>query len=116
MAIKTIVGITPYWYTPETEKEESNPARFRLVPLNSEQLDQAMEGAKIEDNGLSRLTPTGIRSALVAGISEWENVESESGALPCIPANHKYLPWVLRLSLASEIVNSAMLREGDLKN
>jgi len=116
MAIKTIVGITPYWYTPDEEKEESNPARFRLVPLNSEQLDQAMEGAKIEGDGLLRLTPNGIRAALAAGISEWENVASDEGALPCIQANHKYLPWVLRMSLASEIVNSAMLREGDLKN
>jgi len=117
MAITVKKTLGSEWYTPASEKESEEPARFKLKDLNREQLDDAMNGAMMDDKGSFRLSPQGTRSALKNGIEEWEGVEDESGEkLKCTFVNHRYLPWQLGQELAAEIVTKAMLGDPEEKN
>lgn len=105
------------WYTPESEKDSEQPAKFKLRELNREQLDDAMNGATILENGAIRLSPAGTRAALKAGLEDWEGITDEDGqSLKCSFVNHRYLPWAIGQELAAEILTKSMLSEEDEKN
>ena len=117
MAITVRKKLGSSWFTPESEKDEEQPAKFKLKELNREQLDDAMNDAKFEANGTFRLSPQGTRSALKNGLEEWESVEDEDGAnLKCTFVNHRYLPWAMGQELAAKIVMKSMLGEDETKN
>lgn len=117
MAITVKKKLGSSWYTPDSEKECEEPAKFKLKDLNREQLDDAMNGATMLDNGSIRLSPSGTRSALKAGIEDWEAISDEDGGnLKPTFVNHRYLPWAIGQELAAEILKRSMLGEEDEKN
>ena len=117
MAITVKRNLGSIWYIPESEKNEEQPAKFKLKELNREQLDDVMNGASINAQGNIALSSQGIRAALKAGIEEWEGVEDENeDKLKCSFVNHRFLPWNLGKELAAEIFTKSMIGEEEEKN
>jgi len=117
MAITVKKKLGSSWYTPDSEKESEEPAKFKLKDLNREQLDDVMNGATILESGNIRLSPMGTRAALKAGLEDWEGINDEDGGkVKCTFVNHRYLPWGLGQDLAAEILTRSMLSEEDEKN
>jgi len=116
MAITVNKKLGSTWYTPDSEKESEEPAKFKIKQLNGEQLDDALNGAVMSEGGRLRLSPSGVRAALKAGIEDWEGINDGGDKLKCTHVNHRFLPWSLRQELAGEIINQSMLSEEDEKN
>lgn len=117
MAIIVKKQLGSSWFTPESEKDEEQPAKFKLKELNREQLDDAMNGATFTDTGNIRLSPQGTRSALKSGLEEWSGItDEEGGDLKCTFVNHRYLPWAIGQELAAEILTKSMMGESETKN
>ena len=113
MAITAIRGMAPTWYTPEREREEENPARFRLRPLTPPEFEQVIE---IQDD-MPTLSMARYSDILRMGLVDWEGVEDEHGKpLRCLPVNHARLPIDLRAELAGEILSMSTLTDDDEKN
>ncbi len=126
MAIKPKDDFTASWYTPASEKEEDGKGddgsikfkdidgatRFKLCPLDSVQIDYALEAATYNDKGeLTDLSPKGKASALKYGLKEWENFDVKFS-----PTNFNKIPWSTRQELAMEIISNSLLSEDERKN
>lgn len=112
MAIKPLQGITPEWFTPKSEEDSENPTRFRIKPLNSEQLDYVMEGAAMGQNGdVVDISARGKTYALRHGLLEWENFDCKFSH-----ANFSKLPWPVRTEIAWKIVEISFMPEEAAKN
>ena len=117
MAITVKKNLGSTWYTPDSEKESDEPAKFKLKELNREQLDDVMNGSTLNAQGNILLSSQGTKAALKAGIDDWEGVNDENGdKLKCTFVNHRYLPWNLGKELAAEIFTKSMLGEEEEKN
>jgi len=116
MAIMALEGFTKYWFTPVDQKDDDQPARFELKPLNSYQLEHVLQGATITEDGLQSLHPNGIAYALKNGLKNWENIGTSNGDLKFNFSNFEVLPMVHRQGIAIELVVKAMLSEEVEKN
>lgn len=112
MSIKPREDFTAEWYTPASEKDEEEPTRFKLKPLNSVQTDYALDGATYGEKGeLIDLSPKGKITALGAGLVDWENFDCKFKV-----TNIHKIPWVIRQELAMEIITNSVISEDDSKN
>lgn len=116
MALEINAGISPYWYIPESQKKEEQPARFKLAPLTQMALIDAMEDSFTDNDGKTRITGRGVRVALKAGLLEWENVTIGGEKLPCIGTNFEKLPSPLLRELSNKLILDAMFGEQEAKN
>lgn len=113
MAIKPLASMNADWFTPPGEEEEERPTRFKVKPLDSAQLDQALDRATYDEKGnILDLSPQGKIMALRFGLIGWENF----GDLKCNFTNHNKLPWPIRYQIAMHIINSSFVTEDDEKN
>ncbi len=117
MAIKAVEGLAPSWYVPTAEVGEEEPTRFKLKPLNREQLDSVLEGAAQSEQGGLKLTARGVGYALRFGLIDWENFNNaQDKPVKFSPANFIKMPWSVGIELAGEIVNQSFMSEEDEKN
>lgn len=112
MALKAREDFTPDWFTPKSQVDTEDPARFKIKPLNSEQLDFALDGATYGSEGeLIDLSPRGKTAALKHGLVEWENFDVRFS-----PANFNQLPWKERQEIALQIIMASVLSGEQVKN
>ena len=125
MAIKPFQGIASEWYVPQSEKEEvedengnityvdpDDATRFKLKPLDSVQLDYAMDGSTYTEKGeLIDLSPRGKMAALKYGLTDWENFDVKFSQ-----TNFNKIPWVIRQELAIKLVTMSMVTEEESTN
>lgn len=117
MAIITANPVASRWYTPASQEGEESPAKFKIRPLDGEQLSEAMYQAKITENGGIELHPDGMRSALRNGLIDWQNVmDTDGNEIPFSRTAIRLLPWTERLDLAGEIINISFMTEDEEKN
>lgn len=115
MSIKAIDSnkLTPSWYTPESERGEENPTRFKLRPLTPPE----KESVTVFENGELSIPPRNFSQLLRMGVVDWEHFEDEKGnELECIPSNHSRITSDLRFELATEIIIRSELSGSERKN
>lgn len=114
MAIQFSNKLVADWYVPTSQQEAERPARFKLRGLTGQQWLDVMFG---EGAGKLALTAKGVNQALQYGLIDWEGIEDEDGQpLKFRPQLLDAIPAMLRVELASEIVNRSKLTEDDAKN
>jgi len=104
MAITICEKLVTDWYTPESEKDEAEPTRFRIKPMNGSQ-------------ALQVLNTENLQLALTFGLIDWENVKNANGEQvefkkPRISMLHANL----LSEIANEIVSRSNLTGDEIKN
>lgn len=119
MAIRAADPITPFWYTPDSEKNKENPTRFHLKPLNGVEMFEVRSRIRLED-GQYVTTADCARTVLRAGLLGWENFCDGAGPVVFDVAdrarNVERIPFELVTDLFSAIVNRSTLAETVRKN
>lgn len=114
MTIKALTGLVPEWFTPDGEKEDSDPAEFLIRPLNAPVIAKLQSNFNSETGGISG---KGLYEAAVAGVTDWKNVVNHEGKLlKYSRRNLDSLPYELLLELGGQILANSFLTEDDEKN
>ncbi len=114
MTVKALTGLVPEWWTPDSEKEDSDPAEFLLRPLKAPQIAK-LQGEFHSESG--EISGKGLYEAAVAGIADWKNVVNHEGKpLKFTRSNIDVLPYVLILELGGQILSRSFLTGEDEKN
>lgn len=79
MARKALDPITPFWWTPDDQKDDPKPARYKIRPLTGMQKIEINTDLKICPVGLI-ISAAGVRNVLRHGLLGWENIEDANGA------------------------------------
>ena len=117
MAIKINKGLAPYWFTPEDQKEEQEPARFKLKPLNQSTVVDVLQDAVPDDEGNPIISGKSTMKALQASITDWENIHDADGKpLKCAYPNFKHLPFAIQREIATELLVDAIVGKEETKN
>jgi len=113
MSITALTGIVPEWFTPDSQKESDNPARFKLKPLDSKQMVE-IQGFHTAEGGIA---PAGLYRAFEISIMDWENVNDRNGKpLKCNRGNVKAIPIEVIAELGAETISVSFLTDDDEKN
>lgn len=81
MAVTVREQIAPSWYTPGSEKAESNPTRFRVRPLNGvERLEVFGELSTDKKTGTTMLTAKGVTICASYGVIGWDGPASRDAS------------------------------------
>ena len=111
--ITALSGIVEEWFTPESEKDEDKPTRFKIKPMTPSQRESVMEMMG-EDIGIP---VKNYGQVLKMSIVEWENFNDERGAaVKCSWTNHDKIPMATRMEIASHAIISSMVSEEQEKN
>ena len=114
MTIKALTGLVPEWFTPEGEKEDSDPAEFLLRPLRAPQVAK-LQGEFHSESG--EISGKGLYEAAVAGITDWKNVVNHEGkVLKFNKVNLDLLPYALILELGGHVLARSFMTDEDEKN
>lgn len=116
MAITALNKVSPAWYTPECEREEEAPTKFKLRPLTPAERESVMDVMDAEGN--LGIPPKNYGKVLRIGLLDWENFNDPETGKPmkASPVNHPRIPGDIRLELASEILIRSGLSEEEQKN
>lgn len=113
MSITALTGLVPEWYTPESETESDNPARFKVKPLDSKQMVEIQAYHKPEGG----ISPEGLYRSMEISILEWENVLGVNGKpLKCTRGNVKAIPIEIIAEVGAHAISISFLSEDDEKN
>jgi hypothetical protein len=114
MAIKALTGLVPEWYTPSSEKEADNPARFKLKPLDSMQV---VEIQNYHDEVKGAVKAEGLYRAFELSLVDWENVfDSQDRRLKPTRNNIKAIPVEIIAECGAHAITMSYLTEDDEKN
>jgi len=116
MAIKTISVLAATWFVPKSEKDDMNPARFEVRPLDGMQYMEVMN--ETSGTGVDlRISGRGLKLALQHGLVGWETVQDKDGKNIEFSRNEvNRLPPILLTELAAEILDISELGEEAIKN
>lgn len=78
MAITLRQKIAPSWYTPESEKGEASPTRFRVRPLDGVERLECYEHLSFNKAGQAYLNATGVAFCAARGVIGWENAPEKN--------------------------------------
>jgi len=114
MTVKALTGLVPEWFTPEGEKEDSDPAEFLLRPLKAPQVAK-LQGEFHAESG--NISGKGLYEAAVVGIADWKNVINHEGkVLKFTRSNIDSLPYTLILELGGQVLATSFMSGEDEKN
>jgi len=113
MSITALTGLVPEWFTPDSQKESDNPARFKVKPLDSKQMVEIQAFHK-ESGGIS---PEGLYRAMEISILEWENIFGPNEKpLKCTRHNVKAIPIEVIAEVGAHAISISFLTEDEEKN
>lgn len=114
--IKALNPMEACWYTPESEKEESNPTRFKIKGLMGDQFAEVVPEFVFTDTGaLKNITGKGILLCLNYGLTDWENFANDSGNVKFSRGRTNLLPYAIMAELALEIIKASTPTEEEKK-
>ena len=120
MTIHASEPVVPFWYTPESEKDNDNPTRFHLKPLNGVEMFEVRSKIKFDADGQLVTTADCARTVLRAGLLGWENFLASAGAVEFDIANRDSniarIPFAMVSELFSELIKRSTLSETVRKN
>lgn len=106
MPITALNKVSPSWYTPESEKKEKKPTRFKLKPLTPPEMESIYTATEM---GLG-IPPANYGQVLKMGIVDWENFLDENGRdIKCKWTEHHRIPGDLRFELAMEVIDRSQI-------
>ncbi len=113
MAIRAMTGLVPEWFTPEDEKEASEPARFKIKPLDQKQLIE-IQNHRRDDASIS---PDGLYRSFELSVVDWENVNDQNDKpLKCTRNNFKHIPIEIIAEVGAQAISVSFINEDDEKN
>jgi len=117
MAIVASAPITDVEYIVEEDREDENPTRFKLKPLDGQQYMGVMAEGNIDDDGMMSFSESTMKKTLKYGLIGWDNfTDAESKAIKFSRLNFGRLPVGVLTELFSEIIRMSSLNEEDSKN
>lgn len=112
MSITALTGLVPEWFTPESQKDEDDPARFKVKPLDSKQMVEIQQFHT--DAGIAA---EGLYRAMEISILEWENVfDAQGKKLKCTRHNVKAIPIEIIAEVGAHAISVSFITEDDEKN
>lgn len=112
--------LTPFWYTPECDKDQEKPRKFQLRGLKGiEMMDLNVE-ARVVGNE-ARYPASAMMLAFTKALLDWENVTDPSGQQikfdkASMRHNVDLLDFETITELFREILNASHFRETARKN
>lgn len=94
MAIRAARVLQPEWYTPEDQKDDPQPTRFKIRPLNQLELMEITDVSQITADGDIVLTAAARKRLVELGVTDWENFpDAETGEpIECSAAGKRRIP------------------------
>jgi len=116
MAVYQAKGVTPQWWTPDSERDEDEPLQLLIAPLTPSQVHHVMV-----DVSFSRDWPCGpkaVSAVLRWAVRDWSGAYDASGNPVAYDADTAadMLPASLQQEIATHAVTTAMMTETDRKN
>lgn len=74
MATKALTGLKSEWFTPNDQKENDQPTRYKLKPLDGLQFYEVCNNGEFRGDDSFIPNQTGRLLLLRYGMKEWENV------------------------------------------
>lgn len=113
MSITALTGLVPEWFTPDSQKDSDDPARFKVKPLDSKQMVE-IQAFHQESGGIA---PAGLYRSMEISILEWENVNDANGKrLKCTRHNVKAIPIEIIAEVGAHAISVSFMSEDDEKN
>jgi len=117
MAITASAPITEVEYIVEDDREDENPTRFKLKPMDGQQYMGVMADGNIDQDGLMSFSERTMKNTLRYGLVNWDNLhDAEGKAIKFSRLNFGRLPVGVLTELFSEIIRLSSLSEDDSKN
>ena len=114
MTVKALTGLVPEWFTPEGEKEDTEPAEFLLRALTAPQVAKLQSEFNSETGEIGG---QGLYLAAVQGVTNWKNViDHEGKPLKYTRRNIDVLPYALILELGGQVLANSFMTGDDEKN
>jgi len=114
--MKALSKITPEWYTPEIEKNETEPTRFHIKGLSGSEFVEVMPFLVFTKDGYN-ITSEAVRPLIKYGLLDWENFpDQEENPLVFSQANKfVFVPADIQYELARKIYHLTQITGEDTK-
>jgi len=117
MAIVAAAGLVEFWYTPEAEKDEAKPTRFKLRPLTQFDMLEVSGEIMVDEHGQMKATFKGQSMVLRRGIVGWEEFKTPDGKkVKFSEKNIELIPFVTLAELAGRVMEGATLSDEEKKD
>lgn len=114
MAIQAYDGVTPVWYTPDSEKDAVDAAEFHLFPLTGPQL---LEVQQFFDTDNSVVLGPGLVMSCKYGMRGWKNiVDGEGNEMVFTRNGLNRLPAEVIAELGGKIIGMSVIEEEEVGN
>lgn len=118
MAVRVATKIAKDWFTPEDQKNDPEPTRYLLEPLDGVQFMNVAAHGEINAEGFFTPNQTGRLMLVKMGLVGWEHFyDRDSGdELEFRPNRIKFVPGDHLIEIANEILSRAALEAAEAKN
>lgn len=114
MAIATLKGLTPEWWTPEDEREQDEPASFHIAPLSGPQMLEVQEHFDLPNQTIKG---PGLLMACRIGLRGWKNIVDDEGkALTFTRSAIDRLPADTIAIIGAQVIANSVVDEDTEKN
>lgn len=119
MSVRALTGLAPEWYTPDDQKDDERPTRYKIKPLDGLQFLEVAANGEIAPDGSFTPNHAGRLLLLRYGIKDWENVDDaakDGKPLKFNLARIKFLPVPHLVELSNVLLERSALGAQDQKN
>ena len=117
MAIVASAPITQVKFIVEDDREDENPTKFDLKPLDGQQYMGVMAEGNLDKDGMMSFSESTMKTTLRYGLVGWENFDDADGKkVKFSRLNFGRLPVGVLTEIFSEIIRLSSLDEDDSKN
>lgn len=111
MAIRLLNKLSPFWYTPISQRDDPKPTRYHLNPMSQ---PEVMEMRFLLEEGKVR---EAMHIAISGGLIGWENQMDEDDSLVEFSLSSAFqLPFEVLDEIASTLERLSKLTETERKN
>lgn len=112
-------ALTAWWLTPESEKGQKKPTRFRLKPLSGEVALEVCENSEMTEQGI-KPNATGRRIIWEHGLIGWEQFKKGKTNLKFqdfdFDERLELIPAPVLLEIANDVFQQSMMTVEQRKN
>ncbi len=118
MAMQALKRMAPFWYTPDGQKDDPNPTKFKVRGLNGNEQGYIQPELKIDETTkmVSGMSGRGLELTLAYGLLGWENfLDEDGGQVAYSPLNFGRVDLVTRTELAMQILAASFVTPEEKK-
>ena len=119
MAMRALRRMAPVWYTPDSQKDDPNPTRFKIRGLNGTEQGYIQPELKINETTrmVDGMSGRGLEQTLGYGLLDWENLVDEDGSsqIAYSPLNFGRIDLITRTELAMQILAASFVSPEEKK-